>query len=428
MTDFNLDPEDRQQLEQIAVDQAQGASGRKAQLVLLYGQGLPTHEVALKVGLSRGRARYWRHQYELKGMGIFTEGLPVPDGGLVDDLQPAIQLDIIVVPPDEFLESVLISEQMILNSPGVLPDDPLAEAGRKVLRYHFVQMLRHEAGTRAGEDIEDLHDMRVATRRMRAAFEVFEDAFTGRAMRTHLKGLRATGRTLGRVRDLDVFMEKAHHYLDSLPEEQRDGLRPLLHSWEQTREHAREAMVKYLDSHEYQAFKLRFDHFLNTPGAGARSVHAATPNLVREVTPGLIYTRYATVRAFDTILDGASLEQFHALRIEFKKLRYTVEYFREVLGPQSGEVIEEIKALQDHLGDLNDANVATHLLRDFLAEWDVLQAGLPVGERQTPEPILDYMAYRYAERQRLMLTFSETWTRFNSPEFRQNLALAVSVL
>ena len=116
------------------------------------------------------------------------------------------------------------------------------------------------------------------------------------------------------------------------------------------------------------------------------------------------------------------------MRIEFKKLRYTVEYFREVLGPQAGDVIVELKALQDHLGDLNDANVASHMLRNFLAEWDVLQARLPVAERQTPEPILDYMAYRYAERQQLMLTFSETWTRFNSPEFRQNLAMAVSIL
>ncbi len=187
-------------------------------------------------------------------------------------------------------------------------------------------------------------------------------------------------------------------------------------------------MVKYLDSQNYESFKLRFDDFLNTPGAGSRSVQATTPNLVREITPGLIYDRYAAVRAFDTILELASLEQFHALRIEFKKLRYTVEYFREVLGIQAGEVIEELKALQDHLGDLNDANVASHLLRDFLAEWDVLQTKLPVGERQTPEPILDYMAFCYAERQRLMLTFSETWARFNSPEFRQNLALAVSVL
>ena len=428
MADLILNPEDRQQLEQIASDQSQDSLYRRAQLVLLYDQGLPTREVAREVGLSRGRARYWRHQFELRGMGIFVGVSPAPGDSQEEELQPASQGDSGALPSEEFAEQGLRSEQLTLKSPGVQPDDSLAEAGRKVLRYHFVQMLRHEAGTRDGEDIEDLHDMRVATRRMRAAFEVFEDAFTSKAIRTDLKGLRATGRTLGRVRDLDVFMEKAHHYLDSLPEERRDGLRPLLHSWEQTREKAREVMVKYLDSQEYEAFKLRFDDFLNTPGAGARSVQEATPNLVREVTPGLIYDRYAAVRAFDTILDSASLEQFHALRIEFKKLRYTVEYFREVLGPQAGEVIEELKVLQDHLGDLNDANVAAHMLRDFLAEWDVLQSKLSVGDRQTPEPILDYMAYRYAERQRLMLTFSETWTRFNSPEFRQNLALAVSVL
>ena len=428
MPNLILNPDDRQQLEQIAADQSSESLYRRAQLLLLYDQGFPTQQVAREVGLSRGRARYWRHQYELRGLGVFSSGLAAPGDSQSGEPKPASLEESAAPPPEESPEPLLKSDLLKLKSPGVLPDDPLAEAGRKVLRYHFIQMLRHEAGTRDGVDIEDLHDMRVATRRMRAAFEVFEDAFTNKAIRTHLKGLRATGRTLGRVRDLDVFMEKAHHYLESLPEERRDGLRPLLHSWEQTREKAREAMVKYLDSQNYESYKLRFDDFLNTPGAGSRSVEATTPNLVREITPGLIYDRYAAVRAFDTILESASLEQFHALRIEFKKLRYTVEYFREVLGIQAGEVIEELKALQDHLGDLNDANVASHLLRDFLAEWDVLQAKLPVGERQTPEPILDYMAFCYAERQRLMLTFSETWARFNSPEFRQNLAMAVSVL
>ena len=428
MPNLIQNPEDRQQLEQIAADSSHDSAQRKAQLVLLYHQGLPTRAVALEVGLSRGRARDWRHQYELKGMGIFASASTEPEAGPEAGSQPVPVQEPVALLPEEVAAPGLRSEQLKLKSPGVQPDDSLAEAGRKVLRYHFVQMLRKEAGTRDGEDIEELHDMRVATRRMRAAFEVFENAFTAKAIRTHLKGLRATGRTLGRVRDLDVFMEKAHHYLDLLPEERRDGLRPLLHSWEETRESGRKVMVKYLDSQEYDAFKLRFDDFLNTPGAGARPVHEATPNLVREVAPGLIYERYAAVRAFDSILELATLEQFHALRIEFKKLRYTVEYFREVLGPQTDDVIEELKVLQDHLGDLNDANVATHLLKDFLDEWDTLQAGLPVEERQTPEPILDYMAYRYAERQRLMLTFSETWRRFNSPEFRQNLAMAVSVL
>ena len=48
------------------------------------------------------------------------------------------------------------------------------EAARKTLLFHFERMLKHEPGTREGEDAEELHDMRVATRRMRAALRVFD--------------------------------------------------------------------------------------------------------------------------------------------------------------------------------------------------------------------------------------------------------------
>src|SRR5512139_2183845 len=233
MADLIITPEDRQQLEQIAADQSQDSTRRRAWLVLLYAQGHPTRDVALEVGLSRGRARYWRHQYELKGMAIFASAPTEPESGPDAELQPALQEELESLSPQEIAASGLRSEQLKLKSPGVQPDDSLAEAGRKVLRYHFVQMLRHEAGTRDGEDIEDLHDMRVATRRMRAAFEVFEDAFTPKSLRTYLKGLRTAGRTLGRVRDMDVFMEKAHHYLESLPSDRRQGLDPLLRHWQE---------------------------------------------------------------------------------------------------------------------------------------------------------------------------------------------------
>src|SRR5947207_2571493 len=60
---------------------------------------------------------------------------------------------------------------------GVLAEDTIAEAGRKVLRFHLARMLAKEAGTRTGSDPEDLHSMRVATRRMRAAWRVFGDGF-----------------------------------------------------------------------------------------------------------------------------------------------------------------------------------------------------------------------------------------------------------
>lgn len=317
-----------------------------------------------------------------------------------------------------------------LKEVGLKADDSMAEAGRKVLLFHFAEMLDHEEGTRLGEDIEELHDMRVATRRMRAAFEIFGEAFDPKVLKPHLKGLRATGRALGHVRDLDVFMEKAGHYLDTLPEEQKSGLDPLLDAWKAKREISRSEMLAHLDSPQYQAFAQNFNLFLQTAGAGIQpSVEDhPTPKLVREVAPVLIYTRLAAVRAYDAILKNAPIEQLHALRIEFKKLRYAVEFFREVLGEEAKSVIADLKQLQDHLGDLNDAEVATIILREFLDEWEPRQSALPINERQNPEGIVTYLAARHSERYRLMVSFQETWAQFNRPEFRRNLALAISVL
>jgi CHAD domain-containing protein len=317
-----------------------------------------------------------------------------------------------------------------LKNPGILPGDELAEAGRKVLGFHFAEMLRHEEGTCLGVDIEELHDMRVATRRMRAAIDVFEESFEPKVIKAHLKGLRATGRALGRVRDMDVFMEKAQHYLDSLPSDQRQGLDPLLQHWQEERDQDRAEMLQHLNSKEYTVFKRKFLAFLSTPGAGARAISNETPapHLVEQIAPAFVYERLAAVRAFGSILPTASIQQMHALRIEFKKFRYTLEFFREVLGPEAKGIIDEVKIMQDHLGDLNDADVACQILRDFLDEMDARQATIPVEDRDNPEPIVAYLAARHAERHRLMVTFRQVWDHFNRPEIRVQLADSISVL
>jgi len=324
---------------------------------------------------------------------------------------------------DERLETLIV-----MKRPGVAPDDTLSEAGRKVMGYHFAQMVLHEAGTRLGEDIEELHDMRVATRRMRAAFEVFRDAFEPKAVKPLFKGLRATGRALGRVRDLDVFIEKAQQYLDTLPQEQRSGLEPLLVLWENERQDDREKMLEHLNSEDYANFKRKFLKFVSTPGAGARPVSATSPQLVQHIVPALIYTRLAAVRAYGPILESATIQQLHSLRIEFKKLRYTLEFFREVLGEETGELIEQIKNLQDHLGDLNDADVACSILRQFLDEWESRQVYRPISERENPEPVVAYLASKHAERYFLTITFQDVWQGFDRPEMRAKLASAVAVL
>ena len=316
------------------------------------------------------------------------------------------------------------------KKPGIKPEDPMAEAGRKTLLFHFALMLKHEEGTRLGADIEELHDMRVATRRMRAALDVFGPFYKNKVVKFHLKGLRATGRALGRVRDLDVFMEKAQRYLASIPESNRPGLDPLMQAWQAELALARKKMVVYLDSNRYQQFKQDFNAFVSTPGQGVQPKKAAhpTPNLVRHVAPVLIHSRLASVRTFETVIANATTVQLHALRIEFKKLRYTLEFFREVLGVGAEAVINEIKKVQDHLGDLNDADVACRLLRDFIESWQSRQADLPLQARQNPEPVVAYLGNKHAELHTLMVTFPQAWAQFNRPELLRELALAISVL
>jgi CHAD domain-containing protein len=150
--------------------------------------------------------------------------------------------------------------------------------------------------------------------------------------------------------------------------------------------------------------------------------------LVNHVVPVLIYTRLNAVRAHETLIPNAAVEQLHALRIEFKKLRYALEFFREVLGKETKDVINELKTLQDHLGDLNDANVACQILSEFIENAEAYQNKLPLSERQSLEPVVAYLAAKHAERHHLMITFPELWEHFNRRETLKNIALSISGL
>lgn len=312
---------------------------------------------------------------------------------------------------------------------GVEPTDSFAEAGRKVLSFHFARMLKHEPGTRSGKDIEALHNMRVATRRMRAAFRIFGPAYAKKVIKPLLKGLKETGRALGPVRDLDVFMDKLHNYRQTLPETEPDSLQTMLDVWAKKREQARQEMLAYLNSKKYARFKKELLKFVKTEGFGAKPVKTpTTPDQIRHLAPGLIYTAYSEVRAYETVLDNAPVETLHQLRIAFKRLRYLLEFLQETLGDEAGLVIKEIKVMQDHLGDLQDAEVAGAILKDFLSEWEQHQLARPPEERQNPAQIVSYLEAKLKEHHELLATCPAAWQHFNRLEVRQKLAGAVSVL
>lgn len=411
-----------------------GLQQRRAHLILLYDDGLITFQAAEQAGFSRSQARFWKHQFQLDGLAIFpglVTSSPPSDASHQDNAQPAeLPSETKQSQPDASLESDALPLPGLRKRPEILPTDSLAEAGRKTWLYQFSEMIRNEQATRLGEDIEGLHDMRVATRRMRSAFDVFAQAFKPKQLKKHLQGLRATGKRLGRVRDMDVLIEKLTAYADSLPEDQKPGLDPLLSAWGQERELGRQDLLTYLDSPEYSQFKTEFNHFVQTPGEGVKKLSTASPqpDNVYQVVPVLIYERLASVRAYDSLLPRASDTQLHALRIEFKKLRYAVEYFREVLGDEAASVIQDLKIMQDRLGDFHDAVVACELITGLLRDWEKSQLHRTLSERQNPEQIVNYLAHLHSERHRLLISMPEAWSYFIRPEFRSNLSRAVSIL
>ena len=308
------------------------------------------------------------------------------------------------------------------KTPGVTADDHLAEAGRKVLRFHLARMLAREAGTREGKEAEELHAMRVATRRQRAAWRVFGPAFDQDRTARHRRRLREVAADLGGVRDLDVLIEAVDAYRSGLSTGEAAGLEPLVASWRKRRDAARVLLVHELDSKRYQRWVEDYAAFVQAEGAGSRPVGPTEPHRVRDAMPSRIWAAYEAVRAYEAVLRWADVTTLHDLRIAAKWLRYTLEFVREALGRDAGPVIEKVVALQDHLGWLHDADVAAGLARQYLVE----HAG-DLDERQSAS-IGRYLVDRERELSRLRRTVGPAWRGVSSLAFRRALGRLVAGL
>ncbi len=390
------------------LQEIEGAPTPRCELTLVG----PAAEVDALQAAAQSKLWYELFQQELTFQVLPSE----PTLGQLISPEPAVA----VQPPAAPAQPVQV--------PPICADEPMWEAGRKIMYLHFTQMLANEAGTRLGEDIEALHDMRVSTRRMRAAYQVFAEYFDPKVLAPFNKGLRRTGGLLGAVRDLDVLLDKAETYVAALPTQEAGALEPLLADWRARRELGRRQMLDYLDSTVYREFIASFQDFLTTPGAGAlpNSAEQPRPYQVRHVIPRLIFARYEQVRAYEPTIAEAPLTTYHMLRIDSKRLRYALEFFSPVLGPDGAGLIKQVTLLQDVLGALQDAHVAEGLIREFL---DAQR-----GKRKKKQPtfaldgVTDYLAAQQAAQADCLSIFPGPWAALVGADFRRSLALAVALL
>lgn len=304
----------------------------------------------------------------------------------------------------------------------VLPNDTMAEAGRKVLLGEFITMLQREAGSRTGEYIEDVHIMRVSTRRMRSAFRVLKSYYKPKASRPFKRDLRQIATALGTVRDLDVLLLDLERFKGGLDDAGQEALAQVIAQLDERRNAARDGLNTLFDSKAYRQFIKRFANFVTQPGEGTTTVklNSPIPYQVRHILPVLVSERLASVRAYEAVLaeGDVDVDTLHALRIEFKRLRYTVSLFDEVLGSTIKDFITELKAVQDHLGRLNDIANARHRLDLLLDDLDTENAGV----------LNTYLAALEAEAPDLVAQFPEVWARFNSRKVQERLSSALLML
>ncbi len=300
-------------------------------------------------------------------------------------------------------------------------DVSLGELAYAALRRQLAVLRDKEPGTRLGEDPEDLHDMRVATRRLRAALDLFVEVLPVRAaaFRNELGWMAAL---LGAVRDLDVQLEALDAmsggvatWVDVLGTSDHDPLSHLSSLLVEARRQARADMLAALDS-------TRWDRVVNgmasmvRQGPLRRSAAARLPAAV--AVPDLVNARHAAVmKAARRARRSGVAADFHRVRIRCKRLRYSLEFTAELYGSRTGRFTRRLTGLQDQLGLLQDAEVAAGRL-----------AELAVGDSHLPASTIFVMGgvaeHHRRDRRRLLRRLPKELSRLAGREW-QDLAGAM---
>ena len=283
------------------------------------------------------------------------------------------------------------------------PEAPAREALRRICRRLLTAIELCVDGTRAQLDIEFLHDLRVSSRRSRAALSQLKKVFGRGAVARFRADLKRIGTETGTARDLDVFLLRWDRITGPMGGPDRAALRPVQERLVQRRERVQRDVVGALDSDWFRAFLRDWAAFLDGGPPGGKHADRPTRSLARS----RIRKRHGKVLARGAgIGPDSPAEELHEMRLDCKKLRYLLEMFRSLdTSGQIGGLIKELKRFQDTLGDFNDVAIQ----RELLAGLD----GLEPATAAALERLLSSLRDRQTQ---LRQQFAGRFTRFASEQ------------
>ena len=295
----------------------------------------------------------------------------------------------------------------------------MGEAATAIHRVLLQSVLANEEGTRQDLDSEFLHDFRVAVRRTRAALSHIKGTFPVKTVKHFSGEFSWLGGKTGPNRDLDVYLLKMEDFKSILPEAIREDLKPLYDFLKARQKEEHSHLVEVLDSGKYRTLLEDWRQSLEEPLFSPEETSKAEEPVLF-ASSGRIWKAYRRIlkkgRAID---DQSPASALHRLRLDCKKLRYLLEFFRSLYEPDKiRELIKSLQALQDNLGNFNDYEIQQGTLRQFArnmleqgqANVETLMAMGRLVER--------FEVGQQKERQRFSKRFAKFASPTNEKQFR----------
>jgi CHAD domain-containing protein len=324
-----------------------------------------------------------------RGVRIVVEGGPV-DGRLSRlILDGAALWNAVFFRP---ITGVMTARECVGNVPLVGPDDGMAEALARILRRQVEQFVSRAYGLECREDIEYVHEMRVALRRARSALRACRKAAGPRAAE-FADECRHFAAALGTVRDIDVFLG----FLRKWREEHRGGsggfIERLIVAQRKRRSSAYRRLLAVFDDERYEAFCERYHAMVEAGGALVDRESKAGRAPARKAAPKLLKKRLRGLFSCGRRLDALSPRELHRARIQCKRLRYAAEFFGDVYGGGLGKLTKTASRLQDLLGEYHDADVYS----ETISRYHDRSRSSASGEKDGPEALLADLRKRRAK-------------------------------
>jgi CHAD domain-containing protein len=145
---------------------------------------------------------------------------------------------------------------------GLAADDSYGEAAARIVETRGAELVAHAGGVLDTGDIERVHDMRVATRRLRAALEVFEPCFARKPFKQTLREVKQLADALGERRDRDVGILALERFNDQMPMPDRRGVDSLIDQLRSEQRKANEGLAPLVDTARLAALKQSLDELV----------------------------------------------------------------------------------------------------------------------------------------------------------------------